>query len=143
STSSSTARSVIGSVPTGSASNIRPSLTVTTICSAPSMTWLLVTMCPCSSQTIPDPAPAPRSEQHTSELQSRFDLVCRLLPEQKKRRTDAAGHQARRDLWHVQGEDARDPRGTVVQTWTHDRRQEDGCGYSRLRDGGPSSLHLL
>src|SRR5207249_5166460 len=29
---------------------------------------------------VPVPAPAPaRSEEHTSELQSRFDLVCRLL----------------------------------------------------------------
>src|SRR5207249_12175886 len=28
-----------------------------------------------------DPAPGPRSEEHTSELQSRFDLVCRLLLE--------------------------------------------------------------
>src|SRR5699024_12393084 len=25
-----------------------------------------------------------RSEEHTSELQSRFDLVCRLLPEKKQ-----------------------------------------------------------
>src|SRR5699024_11691425 len=30
-----------------------------------------------------------RSEEHTSELQSRFDLVCRLLLEKKKRQTDA------------------------------------------------------
>src|SRR5437868_10453913 len=29
-------------------------------------------------------AEAPRSEEHTSELQSRFDLVCRLLLEKKK-----------------------------------------------------------
>src|SRR5438067_8438060 len=28
-----------------------------------------------------------RSEEHTSELQSRFDIVCRLLPEKKKRKT--------------------------------------------------------
>src|SRR5699024_11794224 len=28
---------------------------------------------------------APRSEEHTSELQSRFDLVCRLLLEKKNR----------------------------------------------------------
>src|SRR5699024_11957205 len=28
--------------------------------------------------------PFPRSEEHTSELQSRFDLVCRLLLEKKK-----------------------------------------------------------
>src|SRR5699024_12033453 len=29
-------------------------------------------------------APVYRSEEHTSELQSRFDLVCRLLLEKKK-----------------------------------------------------------
>src|SRR5437868_8855455 len=29
--------------------------------------------------------PAQRSEEHTSELQSRFDLVCRLLLEKKKK----------------------------------------------------------
>src|SRR5690349_22075017 len=29
---------------------------------------------------------APRSEEHTSELQSRRDLVCRLLLEKKKRK---------------------------------------------------------
>src|SRR5699024_11604853 len=28
-----------------------------------------------------------RSEEHTSELQSRFDLVCRLLLEKKKNKT--------------------------------------------------------
>src|SRR5438105_10763667 len=33
----------------------------------------------------PRSAPAPRSEEHTSELQSRVDLVCRLLLEKKKR----------------------------------------------------------
>src|SRR5438067_13144582 len=30
---------------------------------------------------------ARRSEEHTSELQSRFDLVCRLLLEKKKKNT--------------------------------------------------------
>src|SRR5438067_4718172 len=32
------------------------------------------------------PGRARRSEEHTSELQSRFDLVCRLLLEKKKKR---------------------------------------------------------
>src|SRR5438874_7671090 len=32
-------------------------------------------------------APAARSEEHTSELQSRRDLVCRLLLEKKKKKT--------------------------------------------------------
>src|SRR5699024_12346877 len=31
------------------------------------------------------PLSKPRSEEHTSELQSRFDLVCRLLLEKKKK----------------------------------------------------------
>src|SRR2546422_5898608 len=31
--------------------------------------------------------PWPRSEEHTSELQSRLHLVCRLLLEKKKKRT--------------------------------------------------------
>src|SRR2546428_4474638 len=33
------------------------------------------------------PAPPIRSEEHTSELQSRSDLVCRLLLEKKKKKT--------------------------------------------------------
>src|SRR5207249_6811245 len=38
----------------------------------------------------------PRSEEHTSELQSRFDLVCRLLLEKKKHKITAfaAGKRA-------------------------------------------------
>src|SRR5438067_6807123 len=35
---------------------------------------------------------AARSEEHTSELQSRFDLVCRLLLEKKKK--DSSDHVA-------------------------------------------------
>src|SRR5207249_5078074 len=31
----------------------------------------------------------PRSEEHTSELQSRFDLVCRLLLEKKKKKSSS------------------------------------------------------
>src|SRR5438874_7043442 len=36
--------------------------------------------------TTRQPAPERRSEEHTSELQSRRDLVCRLLLEKKKKR---------------------------------------------------------
>src|SRR5216683_4743601 len=32
----------------------------------------------------PPPRPRARSDEHTSELQSRSDLVCRLLPEKNK-----------------------------------------------------------
>src|SRR5207249_11465252 len=33
-----------------------------------------------------------RSEEHTSELQSRFDLVCRLLLEKKKKKKNKISH---------------------------------------------------
>src|SRR5699024_6255441 len=36
------------------------------------------------NQKVIEEAPSSRSEEHTSELQSRFDLVCRLLLEKKK-----------------------------------------------------------
>src|SRR5207249_7850133 len=35
---------------------------------------------------FPSPLDGTRSEEHTSELQSRFDLVCRLLLEKKKKK---------------------------------------------------------
>src|SRR5207249_11681128 len=35
----------------------------------------------------------PRSEEHTSELQSRFDLVCRLLLEKKKKKKQNSRRQ--------------------------------------------------
>src|SRR5690625_6405985 len=37
-----------------------------------------------STRVLPEPAPATRSEEHTSELQSRGHIVCRLLLEKKK-----------------------------------------------------------
>src|SRR2546422_8216771 len=38
---------------------------------------------------------SPRSEEHTSELQSRLHLVCRLLLEKKKQRSPAAQGESR------------------------------------------------
>src|SRR5437868_11861598 len=39
-----------------------------------------------SRRTVSLAAGVTRSEEHTSELQSRFDLVCRLLLEKKKKK---------------------------------------------------------
>src|SRR2546422_11555148 len=41
----------------------------------------------CGCRRAPSAA-APRSEEHTSELQSRLHLVCRLLLEKKKKKKD-------------------------------------------------------
>src|SRR2546422_6839939 len=41
-----------------------------------------------ASREAPAPAGAARSEEHTSELQSRLHLVCRLLLEKKKKDKD-------------------------------------------------------
>src|SRR6266705_4426410 len=38
-----------------------------------------------SSPALPPRLSSPRSEEHTSELQSPYDLVCRLLLEKKKK----------------------------------------------------------
>src|SRR5437868_15509108 len=38
----------------------------------------------CGTRNIEELRTKARSEEHTSELQSRFDLVCRLLLEKKK-----------------------------------------------------------
>src|SRR5699024_12725177 len=40
-------------------------------------------------------AAALRSEEHTSELQSRFDLVCRLLLEKKKKKSKSTNKRIR------------------------------------------------
>src|SRR5438874_4852723 len=39
---------------------------------------------PAPAKSVENVVPATRSEEHTSELQSRRDLVCRLLLEKKK-----------------------------------------------------------
>src|SRR2546422_7239929 len=41
-----------------------------------------------------DPQPHERSEEHTSELQSRLHLVCRLLLEKKKRNSNDENYRA-------------------------------------------------
>src|SRR2546428_9109234 len=53
-----------------------------------------------AEQMPPEPSssnsPRPRSEEHTSELQSRSDIVCRLLLEKKKKH-----HQMNRHAQHL------------------------------------------
>src|SRR5260370_29792867 len=41
-----------------------------------------------------------RSEEHTSELQSHLNLVCRLLLEKKKKNNKAGGKQQDNKSWH-------------------------------------------
>src|SRR5205085_12103622 len=46
----------------------------------------LLTATGASALTASPPSPGPRSEEHTSELQSQSNLVCRLLLEKKKQK---------------------------------------------------------
>ena len=41
---------------------------------------------------------APRSEEHTSELQSHHELVCRLLLEKQKKKKKKAKHKAKSEV---------------------------------------------
>src|SRR2546427_9506408 len=45
----------------------------------------------------------PRSEEHTSELQSQSNLVCRLLLEKKKKKKNKQRLIAHQQLSHVRG----------------------------------------
>src|SRR5260221_2606376 len=57
-----------------------------------------------SSGNPANDAPLPqRSEEHTSELQSHSDLVCRLLLEKKKRKRRLQCHSTRRNVrtWYA------------------------------------------
>src|SRR5690606_41978413 len=56
----------------------------------------------CSSTSFPAcPGALARSEEHTSELQSRENLVCRLLLEKKKKRITIAHAFCRRGQKHT------------------------------------------
>src|SRR2546426_6658851 len=49
-------------------------------------------VCSATRRTMPRGKPSTRSEEHTSELQSPCNLVCRLLLEKKKNRTTKSEH---------------------------------------------------
>src|SRR5699024_12857045 len=61
------------------------------VCVFPSWSGRSWVFCWACSPSSP-PCSWGRSEEHTSELQSRFDLVCRLLLEKKKTPTKHSGH---------------------------------------------------
>src|SRR2546428_10176213 len=69
-------RSTCTSIPTTSTMGRRPALTSMPSCGTSSGATL---------RRVMRRAPHERSEEHTSELQSRSDLVCRLLLEKKKK----------------------------------------------------------
>src|SRR5437867_10748336 len=47
---------------------------------------------------FPELVRPPRSEEHTSELQSPYDLVCRLLLEKKKEKKKTNAHNSNTDI---------------------------------------------
>src|SRR5690349_22305645 len=63
-----------------------------------------------------EPTAHPRSEEHTSELQSRRDLVCRLLLEKKKKEDVECGHV----IIHVEEEDG----GVIAMLLARHSQQE-------------------
>src|SRR2546421_401429 len=76
-----------------------------------------------------------RSEEHTSELQSRSDLVCRLLLEKKKKKRTRAVSEDEHGTWAVPGDD-----GASVHT-AHTTIYPT-CSHSRTRSGSSIQLYL-
>src|SRR5207249_11638076 len=80
------------SFPTRRSSDLRTTFSSATLATTPSWAGPTLTASTAGSATTVStaaarttPCSATRSEEHTSELQSRFDLVCRLLLEKKKK----------------------------------------------------------
>src|SRR2546430_7907436 len=74
---------------------------------------------------------SPRSEEHTSELQSQSNLVCRLLLEKKKKHKSQLaktitrnGNMKKRITSRIQ-----DRKSTAIQTEIDDGHIRDACGY--------------
>src|SRR5438094_2398799 len=74
-----------------------------------------------------------RSEEHTSELQSPYDLVCRLLLENKKRRTHAREPGATQDHGRRRAGDSQGPRGEAGHDRRHRRREAEARGDEARR----------
>src|SRR5437588_6103554 len=74
-------------------------------------------------------APDGRSEEHTSELQSHSDLVCRLLLEKKKKHTTNRHVQNTRSNHDNITQPANDPQKNSKYT----RRMEDQEGMTTVR----------
>src|SRR5699024_12037871 len=85
---------------------------------------------------------SPRSEEHTSELQSRFDLVCRLLLEKKKETKTYGGGEYVYNS--VKGDSVHGPERTHMRMLRIYRwvKVSGGRVYTRLkRVGGDCSAY--
>src|SRR5437588_2470104 len=76
-----------------------------------------------------------RSEEHTSELQSHSDLVCRLLPEKKKSIKETA--PAFRSVLYIRGNAALSGLSKTLS-----RRRRPSCTNHDPHETGPASSVL-
>src|SRR5699024_11702163 len=60
-----------------------------------------ITIVDCDHESFEEEQQVTRSEEHTSELQSRFDLVCRLLLEKKNNKTMLRHEQRTKENEHT------------------------------------------
>src|SRR5215475_5427839 len=94
------ALSADSAITTASLAALRPPSSSASSASAPAVSVSRATLDASSQFGLQNPAvvrssalSSPRSEEHTSELQSRENLVCRLLLEKKKRRPAWVGRE--------------------------------------------------
>src|SRR6516225_7684408 len=75
-----------------------------------------------------------RSEEHTSELQSHVNLVCRLLLEKKKKKPP---------VWSIWPRPPRASSPASCSTSTGDSRCDAGLGVFFLNDATPTGIYTL
>src|SRR2546421_3584919 len=84
------------------------------------------------------PSTPPRSEEHTSELQSRSDLVCRLLLEKKKKQHKATSTCSTRILQYHAKKKSVNSTGVMMSTcitkWAVRSYDWQRCAYMRWNE---------
>src|SRR5437868_2184411 len=82
-----------------------------------------------------------RSEEHTSELQSRFDLVCRLLLEKKNQDTQCQEHDTQRPGGDKARQSNRDDKPAAYKR-AQDREETDFPNVQDLLPFADDRLHV-
>src|SRR5256885_2736020 len=72
----------------------RPHTSISQLVARLTRSWVVVLLPAAAALAEAVPLPPPRSEEHTSELQSPCNLVCRLLLEKKKKKRCTDVHLA-------------------------------------------------
>src|SRR5260221_10128885 len=113
---------------------------------SPDSDWISSRLCSqrdvsrCASAKSSSP-PALRSEEHTSELQSHSDLVCRLLLEKKKTRLNSSHTVISYAVFCLKKKILRPQSTLSLDLRTTQRIQRFSCAFEKVRNRDNTDLN--